>query len=85
MWLNELSFFKHNLSIHEQTLNISSLLWPELYINQCSHIIIIEVHTYLISTVHRFQFLDCNKWNWNNLFTISEIYHKYYRIYTRVL
>ncbi len=42
----ELSFVKHNLPIHERTLN----LWPELSINQCSHIIIGEVHKFLINT-----------------------------------
>ncbi len=46
----ELSFAKHNLPIHERTLNLSSLLWPELSINQCSHIIISEEHKFLIST-----------------------------------
>ncbi len=45
-----ISFVKHKLPIHEGTLNLSSLLWPELSINQCSHIIISEVHKFLIST-----------------------------------
>ncbi len=43
-------FVKYNLPIHKRTLNLSSLLWPELSINQCSHIIISEVHKFLIST-----------------------------------
>ncbi len=51
----ELSFIKCNLSIHERTLNLSSILWPELSINQCSQTIISEVHKFLISTNLIFQ------------------------------
>ncbi len=40
----ELCFVKCNVPIHERALNQSSLLWPELSINQCSQIIISEVH-----------------------------------------
>ncbi len=57
--------------------SVSSLLWPELSINQCSQIIISEVHKFLISTDLSFQ-IAIN-------FTISEIYHKGYHIYTREL
>ncbi len=42
--VNEGSFVKCNMPIHERTLNLSSLLWPELSINLCSQIIISEVH-----------------------------------------
>ncbi len=38
-----------------------------------------------VSDQHRSQFLDCHKSNRNNSFTINEIYHKGYHIYTRVL
>ncbi len=51
----ELSFVKCNLPIHDRTLNLSSLLWPELSINQYSQIIISEVHKFLISTYLSFQ------------------------------
>ncbi len=46
----ELSFIKCNLPIHEWTLDLSSVMWPELPINQCSQTIISEVHKFLIST-----------------------------------
>ncbi len=70
----ELSFVKHNLHIHERTLNLPSLLWPELSIN----------HEWgaLVSDQHKSQFLDCHKWNRNNLFTISEIYRTYTSVIT---
>ncbi len=48
--LIKLSFVKYNLPIHERTIYLSSLLWPELSINQCSQKIINAVHTFLIST-----------------------------------
>ncbi len=69
----KLSFVKCNLPIHERTLNLSSLLWPELYINQCSQTVISEVH---ISDQHKSQFLDCHKWNRDLSVIICEIYHK---------
>ncbi len=69
----ELSFIKHNLPIHVQTLNLSFFLWLELSIKSVQ-----SYHQWgaQVSDQHISQFLDCHKhdkWNWNNSFTISEI------------
>ncbi len=80
MGVIELSFVKCNLPIHEWTFNLSSLLWPELSINQCSH-----QWGAQFSDQHKSQFLDCHKWNRDHSVTICEIYHKGYHIYTGVL